>query len=224
MADFYTPGLAGATIRITNAANTNPVVISTADNHNLTTGDVERIDGIVGFPFLNGNSYPVTVINAKQFSIPIDGSAWGAYQYGGIVTPNPINNIVTISDYPDSYAIPYVIPPQETVSMVVTWETNSINYVSVAAMAQAAVPAIVDYINTLPAGTSPINLNVLTSVFLGAVAQILPSELIISLSFQVNIDGVGVVVTPGTQCIFGDPNSYFYTENGMITVVESIGE
>jgi hypothetical protein len=219
-ADFYIPGLSGATISIANIANSNPAVISTADNHNLVTGDVERIDGVVGFPFLNGSYYPVTVLTAKTFSIPIDSSAWGKYQYGGIVTPNPINNIVTIYDYPDSYAIPYVIPPQETVAMTVTWITNSLNYVSVSAMAQAAVPAIIDYINRLPAGTTPINLNVLSQVFLEAVANILPGELIIDLTFQISINGVGVSPSPGTQCIFGDINSYFYTDTSQIIVTE----
>jgi Ubiquitin-activating enzyme E1 FCCH domain len=220
-ADFNIPNLAGATIRITGVSNANPAVISTADNHNLTTGNIETINGIVGFPYLNGQSYPVTVLTAKTFSIPVDSSVWGLYQYGGVVTPNPINNIVTISDYPDSYAIPYVIPPQELVAITVSWITNSVNYVSATAMAQASVPAIVDYINSLPAGTTPINLNVLTSVFLAAVSNILPGELIIDLTFQISINGVGVFPTAGTQCIFGDVNSYFYTESSLITVVES---
>lgn len=219
-ADFYTPGLSGATIEITGVSNTNPIVISTADNHNLITGDIETINGINGIPFLNGNQYTVTSISANTFSIPVDGTNWGLYQNGGTVTPNPINNMVTLSDYPDSYLIPYVIPPQETVTMVVTWETNSTNYVSIPAMAQAAIPAIVDYINSLPAGTTPINLNVLNSVFLDAVSNILASELIISLTFQIAINGVGVFPEAGTQCIFGDINSYFYTENGDIAVVE----
>jgi len=225
-ADFNTAGLVGASIRIAHVTNTNPVQIWTADNHNLITGDIEKIDNIVGFPFLNGQIYPITVPPntdpnyKKYFTIPIDGTAWGHYQYGGEVTPNPINNIVTISDYPDSYSIPYVIPPQELVSMVVTWETSSINFVSSAAMSQAAIPAIVDYINSLPAGTTPINLNVLNNVFLDAVSNILDGEFIINLTFQVAIDGLGVSPDPGTQCFFGDPNSYFYTENSLIIVVE----
>jgi hypothetical protein len=219
-ADFYIPGLAGATIEITNASNTNPIVISTGNNHNLITGDIETINGIVGFPFINGLSYPVTVLSQKTFSIPVDGTQWGKYQYGGIVTTNPINNIVTITDYPDSFAIPYVIPPQELVNMTVTWITDSINYVSTVAMAQAAVPAIVDYINSLPAGTTPINLNVLNAVFLDAVKDVLAGELIITLEFSISIDGIGTFPNPGTNVIFGDQYSYFYTENSLITVTE----
>jgi hypothetical protein len=220
MADFYTPGLSGATIRIAGVSNTNPVVITTANNHNLQTGDLEIISDVTGMPFLNDQVLPVTVINAKQFSVPLDATVWGVYQFGGEVAPNPINMFVTINDFPDSFLIPYVNPPQELVSIVVTWITNSPNFVSPTAIAQAAVPDIVNYINSLPAGVSPINFNVLNQIFLEAIQNILQPEYVISLTFQVAIGGVGVSPAPGTNVIFGDPYSYFYTENGQIAVVE----
>lgn len=219
-ADFYTPGLAGAVISISGIQNTNPLLITTRDKHNLMTGDIETFSGIVGFPFINDQTFPVTVIDPYRITIPIDGTGWGVYQYGGTIEPNPINNLVTISDYPDKFVIPYVIPAQELVNIVLTWTTDSINYVSVTAMAQAAVPVIVDYINSLPCGTTPINLNVLTSLFLDAVKDILQGELIIDVDYDVSIDDVGVSVVPGTQVIYGDPNSYFYTENSRVQVIE----
>jgi hypothetical protein len=40
------------------------------------------------------------------------------------------------------------------------------------------------------------------------------------LLFQVSIGGVGTSPAPGTNVIFGDPFSYFYTENGRVTVIE----
>ena len=191
--------------------NTNPVVITTADNHNLTTGDLEIISDVVGMPFVNNQFLPVTVLDAKNFSVPLDATIWGLYQYGGTVYPNPINLFVTIADTPDTYLIPYVNPPQELVNVTVTWITNSPNFVSPTSMAQAAVPAIVDYINSLPAGTSPINFNVLNQVFLEAVSNVLQPEYIIELLFQVSIGGVGAFPAPGTNVIFGDRYSYFYT-------------
>jgi hypothetical protein len=218
--DFYIPGLSGATIEIDGISNTNPIVISTANNHNLITGDVERILGNVGIPYLNGNSYPVTVTGPQTFTIPVDGTPWGQWQYGGIVTPNPINEIVTITDYPDGYAIPFVIPAQELVNIVITWKTDSPNYVSESGMAQAALPAIVDYINSLPAGTTPINLNVMTKVFIDAVSNILPGEAIIDLLFTISVNGLGVLPAAGTQVIFGDPYSYFFTQSSNIAVVK----
>jgi hypothetical protein len=78
----------------------------------------------------------------------------------------------------------------------------------------------VDYINSLPAGTTPINLNVMTQLFLEATSTILPGEYIIDIQWQLSIGGVGVAPAGGTQVIFGDRYSYFFTENGMITVGE----
>lgn len=219
-ADFYTPGLTGATIEIAGISNTNPAVVTTVNNHNLETGDLEFFAGIVGLDKINNQTYPVTVISANTFSIPVDASIWGAYQYGGTVSPNPINMYVTINDYPDTFLIPYVNPPIELVSIVLTWITNSPNFVSPAAIAQAAVPEIVDYINSLPAGTTPINLNVLTQTFLESISTILPGEYVIDIEWQISVGGVGVSPAPGTQAIYGDRYSYFYTENGMVTVSE----
>lgn len=127
---------------------------------------------------------------------------------------------MTINDYPDSYLIPYINPPQELVDITVTWITNSPNFVSPVAIAQAAVPVIVGYINSLPAGVSPINFNILNQIFLESISNVLQPEYIINLLFQVSIGGVGVSPAPGTNVIFGDQYSYFYTENGRITVIE----
>jgi hypothetical protein len=221
-ADFYIPGLTGAIIRIADIANTNPVLITTADNHNLATGDVEIIQGVIGMDLINNNPWPITVTGLKTFTIPMDATQWGNYQVGGTVTPNPINEYVTISDYPDSILIPYVIPPQEIVNIVATWRTDSPNYVSSSAIAQAATPAIIEYINSLPAGTTPINLNVLNQVFIDSVASILAGELIIDIEWTISVSGVGVLPVGGTQVIFGDRYSYFYTDTTQISVIQGV--
>jgi hypothetical protein len=220
MAEFFTPGLKGADIIIDYVANTNPVTIYTTNNHNLTTGDVELIRGIVGFPFLNDRYWTITVTGLQTFTVPVDATIWGPYQYGGTVTPNPINQLVTITDYPDVYEIPFVIPPQETVHLILTWKTNSPNVVSAVAIAQASIPVIVDYINSLPAGIEPINYNVLTQIFLDAIADILAPEFVISINITVSVDGVPRTPAAGTQVIFGDPYSYFYTDTTQVEVLE----
>ena len=220
--DFYIPGLKGADILVSGMSNTNPMVITTANNHNLQTGNVEMIMGSVGIPYVNGNLYTITVLSQKTFSIPVDGTQYGKWQYGGVVTPNPINEYINISDYPDSFVVPFVVPAQETVNITVTWTTDSPNYVNPSAIAQFAVPAIVDYINSLPAGTTPINLNVLNQVFIDSVSSILAGELIIDLVWVISINGIGATVSPGTQVIYGDRYSYFYTQNGWITVNQGI--
>ena len=221
-ADFYTPGLTGALIRVAGISNTNPCVITTVDNHNLTTGNIEIIHGNVGIPYINDYPYPVTVIGLNTFSIPVDTTPYGTWQYGGIISPNPINELVTVSDFPDGFSIPFVTPPQEIVNIICTWVTNSPNYVSPTAVAQAAVPEIVDYINSLPAGTTPINLNVLNQVFLNSIANIVAGELIIDIEWTISISGVGAVPAAGTQVIFGDRYSYFYTDASQVSVIEGL--
>lgn len=221
-AHFYTQGLSGAEIRVVGMSNTNPMVITTADNHNLVTGDVEIISGNVGIPVVNNTPWTITVTGLNTFTIPADGTLYGTYQYGGVVTPNPINEYVSISDYPDSFVVPFVIPPQEVVNIIVVWITDSPNYVSPDAMAQAAGPAIMDYINSLPAGTTPINLNVLNEVFIDSVSNIVAGELIINLAWTISISGVGAAPNPGSQVIYGDRYSYFYTDLTQISVLQGL--
>jgi hypothetical protein len=216
--DFYTQGLSGADILVAGINNDDPIMVTTANNHNLQDGDVIEISGVVGIPFVNDTPLQITVLGPKTFTIPLDGTMWGTYQYGGVITPNPINNAIVVTDYPDSYLINFVTPPQEYVSIVVYWETDISSYVSPNAMAQAAQPAIIDYINSLPAGIAPINLNVLDSLFLDAVKNILPGERIIDIQWVFSINGVGTLPDPGTQVIYGDPYSYFYTDSTQVSV------
>lgn len=222
-ADFYTLGLTGATIRISGISNTNPIEITTANNHNLQSGDVELITDIKGgMAILNTGIYTITKTGDRTLTIPVDGTVLGTYQYGGIISPNPINQYVSISDYPDVYVIPYVLPPQEQVNIAVEWITDSPNFVSPDAIAQVAVPAIVEYINSLPAGITPINLNVLNKVFIDAVSDILVGEYVIDIEWAISINGVGVFPQSGTQVIYGDPYSYFYTQNGSISITRKL--
>jgi len=219
-AHFYTQGLSGALIRVAGISNTNPTVITTVDNHNLTTGNIETISGNNGFPYINNVPYPITVTGLNTFTIPVDGTQYGTWQYGGIVTPNPINETVNVSDYPDSFSIPFVVPPQETVNIQCTWITDSPNYVSASAIAQASVPEIINYINSLPAGTTPINLNVLNQVFIDSIANILAGELVINIQWTISIDGVGAIPAGGTEVIYGDRYSYFYTDTTQVSVIQ----
>jgi len=207
-------------IEIVNISNTNPVVIETAYNHNLLTGMTETLYNISGnMSILNGNEYPVTIIDDDSFSIPVDGTLLFPYNNGGgIVTPNPILQQVTLNSYPDSYLIPFILPPQQLVTMVVLWDTNSPNYVSPQAIAQAATPALVNYVNSLFVGISPLNIYDMTAVFLDAIKDILASENVTVLNFQVAFDGVGQPPTPDTGIIPGDPFSYFYTTTNNIIV------
>jgi hypothetical protein len=229
---FWTGGLIYAPINISQISSTNPAVVTTANNHNLITGMVETINGVHGtgaMLSINGKTYPITVIDSKNFSVPFDATPPGCtYLIGGNVSPNPIVEEVTIVDYPDAYLIPYVIPPQDSVTLTVTWQTDSPNYIANSAVANVAGPALQDYINSLPAGTTPINIYDMTAIFLDSLSGILPAEAITVLNFSVGIynnpslPAVGVEPLPGTGVIYGDPNSYFYAQLSDITITEVI--
>jgi hypothetical protein len=227
---FWTGGFLPAPIQIGNISSTNPATITTLQNHNLVTGMMETLTGIQGtgvFPTLNGMTLPVTVPTVggqpslNTFTIPVNTAITGStYTSGGHVTPNPIVEEVSIYDYPDTYLIPYVIPPMETVALEVTWQTDSPNYVSPSAIAALAGPALQDYINSLPVGVAPINVYDMTSIFLQATANTVSSEAITVLTFSVSIDGMPVAPAAGTGVIYGDPNSYFLTDLSLITFSE----
>jgi hypothetical protein len=138
----------------------------------------------------------------------------------GIITPNLRTNVVTLTDYPDRYLIPFIIPPQQSVAITVSWHTTSPNYVSAAAVAQLAVPALVDYINSIPVG-QPINLYQFQDVFSDAVEPVLPSALISLILPTISINGVGTPVTPGTGVFNGDPQSYFFATPADFNIVQT---
>lgn len=146
-----------------------------------------------------------------------DTSALAAYVDSAVITPNLRNVEVTIQDYPDTYIIPFINPPLQTVTMVVTWNTTSPNFVSEAAIAQLAAPALAAYVNSVFVG-QPMILFVMQDVFQQAIATILPATLLTRLVFSVSINGIGTAVDAGTGMFVGDPESYFYAVAAGITV------
>jgi hypothetical protein len=248
---FWAPGLVAPDIPIvdiapaaTDTTTTPPtyrVTVTTSELHNLTTyappdpatgapasGDVETIYGVTAtgsMQGVNGVTGGVTVIDLYNFTmvVPFDPHSAGAYGSGGYVTPNPIVEQVTITDYPDTYLISFVIPVLEPVTMVVEWGTDSPNFVSAAAVAQMAQPALQAYINSLPAGTAPINIYDMTAIFLDAIATVLPAEQVTALDFTVNINGAVAAPALGTGAIYGDPNGFFEIQLKDIVVSQHIG-
>ena len=215
---FDVSTLVGSTTEISGITNANPGVVTTTINHGLTTGQSNvYIAGVVGMTGVNGGPYTVTVLTPTTFSFGVNTSGSGTYTSGGIVTPNTRSIIVSIDDYPDTYTIPFVNPPVQTVAISLTWNTNSINIVSPAAVSQAAIPNLVAYINGLYVG-QPINLFELQTTFQEAVANIVPPQQLTRMVFSVSIDGVGTAPVTGTGIIAGDPESYFVTNSSLITV------
>lgn len=209
--------LVGSTMQVTGLTNANPGVVTTSINHGFSTGQVIQINGATGVTGINAINFTITVLSQTTFSIGINTSTLGTYTGNGIVTPNFRNVTVNIYDYPDVYTVQFVVPPAQTVTMVVTWNTSSTGFVSPATVASAANPALVQYVNALPVG-QPMNLYELQATFQGAVANLVPLALLTRMVFAVSINGIGVVPSAGTGIFQGDPESYFTTTSAGIVI------
>lgn len=166
-----------------------------------------------GYKILVGGGDPYKVANAIFLALfdinDLQGSS---------VNPDR-NEVVNITDYPDIYVITYVNPVSQNVGINVTWNTISTNIVSPTAVAQAAIPALVNYINSIYVG-QPINLFELQATFQNAVINIIPTPLLTRMIFTVTINSVVVNPEVGTGIIAGDAEGYFITTSSAITVVQ----
>lgn len=212
------------------------ITFVTTTAHGVTVGSTFRISGSVPagyngeFVAVAGTTGSTLVCNAADPGSSttlghlvagianVDTTSTTPWVSGGVVTPNFRNQDITIIDYPNTYVIPFAIPPPQLVTMTVTWNTTSTNFVSEAAIAQMAAPALATYINSLQQG-APINELEMNAVFRRATASILPPAQISKLTYSVAIDGVGVSPEGGTDLIFGDAQSFLSaTENGISVV------
>jgi hypothetical protein len=136
---------------------------------------------------------------------------------GSVTTARNVS--VTIDDYPDTYVIPFVVPPLQTVGLAVTWNTNSPNFVSPVGVAQLAIPPLAEYINSIIVGR-PINILDLEETFRRSIETILPRQYITRLVFNVTINGVVTPAPVGTTIVSGDPESFFSISQANITVTQ----
>lgn len=214
--------LLDSTINITGITNANPGVVTTDINHGLTTGEADvNIAGVVGMTGVNGGPYTVTVIDEKHFSFGVDTTASGTYTSGGTVTPNHRNVSVSLSDYPDTYTVPFVSPPAQTVTVQLNYSTISANLVSNTAVSQLGVTAIVNFINAIPVGV-PINLYAMEQAFVAAVLSLFDNNpaLISEMAWTISINGVSTPPTGSTFLVEGDPESYFTITSSDVTITQ----
>jgi hypothetical protein len=211
--------LTGSTLAVTNISQANPGVVTTNLNHGYSNGQVIQMTGIAGMTSLNGVPLTITVLTPTTFSIGTNTIGLPAYISGGVVTPNLRNQLVSILDFPDTYNIPFVIPPQQQVAVTLVYNTSQPNFVSQAAVVQAGQPAIIDYINNLPVG-QPINLFEMQTVFQQAIADILPPQLLTRMVWTISINGITVAPIAGTGIVPGDPESYFFTQTSQVSITQ----
>ena len=201
--------LTGSELTVTNITKANPGVVTTGILHQYTTGDTVVMTEVLGMTSVNGVTYTVTVLSPYTFSVGVNTSSYGTYTGGGICTPNPRNTVVTINSPPDQYQIPYIIPPQQSLSLSITWATTVLTAISDAVIAQYASQSIANYINAIGPGT-PVNFYEIQSIFQTAIVDIVPTETLITILIEAEIDGTPVSPAPSEYVIYGDPQGYFY--------------
>lgn len=222
--------LVGSVIGVSTISKAAAASVVTTLNHGYVTGELVTLIDCQGMTQINGVQAAVTVIDEKTFTMAINSTGFSTYTGGGIATPNSRNVVVSIIDTPDTYSIPYVSPPQQSVAISLTWNTTSDNPVSNVAMAQLGGPALQNYVNggtnadgTVYPGISsgqPMNLFELQAVFQQAVAPLLDPQLLTRMVFAVSIDGVGVAPETGTGIIAGDPESFLFVQLSDIDIAQ----
>lgn len=207
--------LVGSTMTVSGYTKANPGVITTVLNHGLTNGQTATISGSAVTAY-NGSG-TVTVIDEKNFSIGVNSTSFATYTGGGVVSPNARNQAISIVDYPDTYTVKFVVPPQQSVIVDVTWNTTATNLISDASVQSLGAAGIASYINSIAVG-QPINLFELQNAFQLAVATVIPTDLLTRMVFTVEINGIVTAPSVGTGIIAGDPESYFSTTAAAITI------
>lgn len=216
---FDISALSGSILAVAGVTNANPGVVTTTLNHGFVSGQQVTINGMVGMTPLNNVLLNITVLTPTTFSVGVDTTGYAPYVSGGVVTPNLRNQVISINDYPDTYVIPYVVPPLQTVSIVVMWNTTSPNFINPVGVAQLGSQAIADYVNSVVVG-QPMILYQLEEAFSDAISTILPKSQLTRMVFSVSINGIGVPPEVGTGIIAGDPESYFETTPDQIAVIQ----
>ncbi|MEK7916649.1 hypothetical protein AAB988_29405 [Burkholderia contaminans] len=209
--------LQGSQLAISGMTNANPVVITTNLNHGYQAGQTFPVAGATPSAF-NG-SYTVASVTATTITTTKNGSGFGTYTGGAKFSPNPRNVSVSLFQNPDTYNIISVNPPQQIVTVAVTWNTTLPSFTAGSSVNQLAAPALQSYINSIFAG-QPINELEMNAVFQNAVASVIDGPNITTLSYVVTINGVVATPSAGTSIIASDPESYFFCSNTGITVTQ----
>jgi hypothetical protein len=209
--------LQGSQLAITAMTEANPVVITTNLNHGYQAGQTVTVTGAA--PIGYNTTYTIASVTATTITTTTNGSAFGTYTGGAKLSPNPRNVTVSVFQNPDTYSITFVNPPQQVVTVAVTWNTNLPSFTAGASVNQLAAPAIQSYINSIFAG-QPINLLEMTAVFQNAVSGVISPNNVTTLQYVVTINGVAASPSAGTSIIPSDPESYFYCAPTGVTVTQ----
>ena len=206
--------LQGSALAITGISEATDAVITTNLNHNYQVGQTVTVTGAT--PAGYNTTYTITAVTATTITTSTNSSGFGAYGSDAALTPNPRNVNVSLFQNPNTYSIVFVNPPQQVVTVAITWNTNLPAFTAGASVNQLAIPAIQAYINSIYVG-QPINELEMIATFQNAVATVIDANNITTLQFVVTINGSAASPESGTSIIAGDPESYFYCSNSGVT-------
>ncbi|MBU9446936.1 baseplate J/gp47 family protein [Burkholderia multivorans] len=207
--------LRGSQLGITGMTAANPVVVQTNLASGYTVGQTFTVTGATPSAF--NRTYTVASVSGNSITTTTNGTGFGTYTGGATFSPNPRDVNVSLFQNPNTYNIPFVNPPQQVVTLAVTWNTTLPNFTAGSSVNQLAAPALQSYLNSIYAG-QPINLNEMTATFLDAVSSVIDGPNVTTLSFAVTINGVTATPAAGTDIITSDPESYFFCSATGVTV------
>jgi len=127
----------------------------------------------------------------------------------------PEKKNIQILSYPDVYNIPLVIPTSQNVIAIITWYTESKEYLDPATVAIAVKEPVADYINKIFVG-QPINIYQVQDIFLQSVRTLVPPSLVSMIDVKIGINGKIVAPETGSSLIYGDTYGYFTTSASLI--------
>jgi hypothetical protein len=218
--------LVGSKFTITSITTSTNAVITLNYSPGYTIGQTITVNGAT--PSAYNTTYVITGISTAYSGTGVtttittstNTSTFGSFvSTTAYLTPNPRNEVVSINDYPDSYSINFVLPPAQTVILSLSWNTSAPNYVNPSAVTELAQPALVSYINNIPVG-QPINTFEIQNIFQSSISSIIPIQFISEIIVAVYINGVSASPPVGSGLIAGDPESYFNTNVGLVTITQ----
>lgn len=129
----------------------------------------------------------------------------------------PDSITVTLTDYPDRYDIPIILPTSQMATVILTWNIRGTEQIDPDSVSAATTSALVNYINQIPIG-EPINLYQLEAVFIEALAPLISPTQVSLIETSIGINGEIVPPAPETGLVYGGEYSYFTTDSSHVTV------
>lgn len=208
------------TLQIDSLSTGETTTVKTNMAHGFSTGSKVQLNDVFGWDDINGKTYTATVLNPNMFTIDADSSGL-SWTGTGYVTPNVRNHLITVSDWPDEYKIPLVVPMEQDVKVNFQWRTDGTSYLNNETILSLIDFPVRDYINNIYAG-NVINLNTLKEIFLDSTSGSINRDRFTYLRVTVTVDGSITEPDTDTDVVSGDRFSYFFADTGSVSVREPV--